>query len=129
MLKRDKSGVEWAYPLDRRSNIKCEGYRGFYTIIDAATFKNEVYVLLEHNTYGDEVAYNLAVLPLSCLRWYIVDKMNGKQNKYFFIREKDILEESYDSIDIAIDDHYSGLIEKADIEIWTEEEINNMEAM
>lgn len=126
MFKIMKNGTTWGYPLDMKSKIKCEGYRGFYTIIDAATYKSEVYVLLEHNTYGDEVAYVLAVLPTACLRWYVVDKYNGQQEKSFFIRERDILEDTYDSIDIAIHDHYYGVIDD-DIEFWTDDEINAME--
>lgn len=126
MLKTTKCGTTWGYPLDRKSNIKCEGYRGLYTIIDAAVYKSEVYVLLEHNTYGDEAPYNLAVLPTACLRWYVVEKFNGKEEKSFFIRERDILEETYDSIDIAIQDHYYGVIDD-EIEFWTDEEIDNME--
>lgn len=128
MLKTMKSGVTYSYPLDKRSKFKCEGYVGSYSIIDAATYQDEVYVFLEHNTYGDETACILAVLPLACLRWYVVDKMNGKQEKYFFIRERDILEESFDTISIAIDDHYNGAVELDEIEFWEDEEINNMEA-
>lgn len=127
MLKKMKSGVTYAYPLDKATNFKCEGYRGFYTIIDVATYHNEVHVFLEHNTYGDEAPLLLAVLPLACLRWYIFEKPSGKQEKYFFIRERDILEESYDTISIAIDDHYNGTVELDEIDIWTDEEINNME--
>jgi hypothetical protein len=125
MLKTMKSGVEYSYPLDKNSKIKCEGYIGTYTIIDAATYENEVHVLLEHDFYGDETACLLAVLPLNCLRWYVVDKMNGNQIKLLFIRSHDILEESFDSIDIALSDHYGDVDE--DVEFWTEEEINNME--
>lgn len=127
MKKTTKCGTIWEYPLDERSKIKCEGYRGYYTIIDAATYKNEVYVLLEHYSYGDETDLLLAVLPTVWLRWYVIEKPNGKQEKYFFIRREDILEETYDSIDIAIDDHYNGTVELDEIEIWTDEEINNME--
>ena len=127
MLKTTKSGVTYAYPLDNKSKIKCDGYVGAYTIIDAATYNNEVHVLLEHDYYGDETAYLLAVLPLACLRWYIIDKMNGNQIKRFFIRCDDILEESYDSIDIALSDHYGDVDD--DVEYWTEEEINNMEVI
>lgn len=127
MLKTMKSGVIYSYPLNKATNFKCEGYRGFYTIIDAATYHNEVYVFLEHNNFGDEAPLLLAVLPLGCLRWYVVEKSNGKQEKYFFIRERDILEESYDTISIAIDDHYNGTVKLDETNIWTDEEINNME--
>lgn len=126
MLKIMKSGVTYAYPLDMRSKIKCEGYRGFYTIIDAVTYDGKVHVFLEHDWYGDETALLLAVLPIDCLRWYVVDGSSGKQIKRFFIKSEDILEESFDTISIALDDHYANA-ELDKIEFWTDEEINNME--
>lgn len=126
MLKTMKSGVTYSYPLDSKSNFKCEGYRGFYTMIDVATYRNEVHVFLEHNTYGDEAPLLLVVLPLACLRWYIFEKPSGKQEKYFFIRERDILEESYDTMSIAIDDHYDNVVDIDDIEFWTDEEIDTI---
>ena len=127
MLKTMKSGVTYAYPLDKKSKIKCEGYRGSYSIIDAATYNGEVYVFLEHNWYGDETALLLAVLPLDCFKWYVVETSSGKTKKCFFIESKDIFEESFDTISIAIDDYYKGTVELDEIDIWTDEEINNME--
>jgi hypothetical protein len=127
MLKTMESGVTWNYPLDKKSNIKCEGHRGFWTILDAATYHNEVYVLLEHNDYGDETPFLLAILPCACLRWYVVEKMNDKQEKSFFIREKDILEEGWDSIEHLIIDAYNGKPELGDIKFWTDEEINTIQ--
>ena len=128
MKKTTRCGTTWEYPLDMKSNIKCEGHRGLWTILDAATYKNEVYVLLEHNTYGDYMSFLLAVLPSSCLRWYVVEKMNGKQEKSFFIREQDILNDGWDSIEDLIMDA-DDRARLGDIEIWTEEEIDNMEVM
>lgn len=130
MLKTMKSGVTWSYPLDMKSNIKCEGYRGSYTIIDAAIYQNEVYIFLEHNTYGDEVPCLLAVLPVGCLRWYTVEKFNSKRKheKYFFIRERDIIAESYDTISLALSDCYP-IAELEEIDIWSDEEIDNMEVI
>lgn len=128
MLKARKSGLMYSYPLDKRSKFKCEGFSGSYSIIDAATYQGEVYVFLEHNYWGDETACILAVLPLGCLRWYVVERSDGRQEKYFFIRERDILEESHDTISIALSDCYPKA-ELDDIELWTDEEINNMEVM
>ena len=128
MLKTTKSGVTWSYPLDEKSKIKCEGYYGSYTIIDAVTYENKVYVFLEHNTYGDETACLLAVLPVNNLRWYVVDKNDGSQIKRLFIRSDDILEESFDTISIALGDYYPDA-ELEDIEFWTDEEINNMKVV
>lgn len=126
MLKTTKSGVTWSYPLDKKSKIKCEGYVGSYSVLDAATYENEVYVFLEHNTYGDETAYLLAVLPTNNLRWYVVDKNDGSQIKHLFIRSQDILEESFDSIDIVLGDYYPNT-EIDEIEFWTDEEINTIQ--
>ena len=126
MKKTTKSGVSYEYPLDKRSEFKCEGYVGSYSIIDAVTYDSRVYVFLEHNIYGDETALLLAILPTNCLRWYVVEQSSGKTCKRFFIPSKSILEESFDTISIALSDHYPDA-ELDDIEIWTEEEINNME--
>lgn len=125
MLKTMQSGVAYAYPLDKRSTFKCEGYRGIYSMIDAVTCNDDVYVLLEHNWYGDETALLLAVLPRDCFKWYVVETTSGKTKKYFFISSQDVLEETYDSIDIALSDHYPD-VEEEDIEFWTDEEINKI---
>ena len=127
MLKTTRSSRTWSYPLDMKSNIKCEGHRGLWTILDAATYKNEVHVLLEHNTYGDETPFLLVVLPFDCLRWYVFER-DGKQEKSFFIREQDILNDGWDSIEHLIME-VSDRARLGDIEIWTEEEINNMEVI
>lgn len=126
MKKITRSGRTWKYPLDMQSNVKCEGHRGLYTILDAAVYKNEVHVLLEHNTYGDEVPFLLAVLPFDCLRWYIFER-NGKETKSFFIREQDILNEGWDGIERLIMDADHGRPRLEDIEIWTHKEIDAME--
>ena len=126
MLKTMKSGVTYAYPLDRKSKFKCEGYRGSYSMIDAATYEGNVYVFLEHNFYGDETACLLAVLPLDCFRWYVVETSSGKTKKCFFIDSRDILDESFDTISIAIDDYYKGTVESDEIELWTDEEIDKI---
>ena len=126
MLKTMKSGITFAYPLDRKSTFKCEGYRGSYSMIDAATYDGDVYVLLEHNFYGDETAYLLAVLPQDCFRWYVVETSSGKTKKYFFIDQRDIIGESFDTLSIAIDDNSEKLINVDDIEFWTDEEINTI---
>ena len=127
MRKTTRCGTTWEYPLNRKSNFKCEGHRGFWTILDAATYKNEVHVLLEHNTYGDETPFLLAVLPYDCLRWYIFER-GDKQEKSFFIREQDILNDGWDSIEHLIMEA-NDRARLGDIEIWTEEEIDNMEVM
>lgn len=126
MLKTMKSGITFAYPLDMKSEFKCEGYRGIYSMIDAVTWDDDVYVLLEHNWYGDETELLLAVLPRDCFKWYVVETSSGKTKKYFFISSPDILEETYDSIDIALSDHYPD-VEEDEMEFWTDEEINNIE--
>jgi hypothetical protein len=124
-MKKTMQGITYFYPLDRRSKIKCEGYRGSYTIIDAAIYKDEVYVLLEHDWYGDETALLLAVLP-DCYRWYVIEGTSGKTTKRFFIAERDILGETYESIDDALLEHYVDA-ELDEIDILTDEEINNVE--
>ena len=127
MLKTMKSGVTYSYPLDRKSKIKCEGYRGSYTIIDAASCEEDVFVLLEHNFYGDETACLLALLPLDCLRWYVVEK-DGKQTKCFFVQSENIIAETWDSIIDTLSDDYPQTYLDG-VEFWTDEEIDNMEVM
>ena len=126
MKKTMKSGVSYEYPLDKHSEIKCEGYVGSYSIIDAVTYDSKVYVFLEHNLYGDETELLLAILPDNCLRWYVVERLNGENCKRFFIPSNSILAESYDTISIALSDCYP-IADLDEIEIWTDEEINNME--
>lgn len=125
MLKTMKSGATYSFPLNRKNSFKCEGYAGSYNIIDAATCANTVYVLLEHNVFGDETACLLVSLPLNCLRWYVLDKGN-KQIKSFFIPSQDILAETWDSVNETLCDYYPQ-VELDNIEFWTDEEIDNME--
>ena len=126
MLKTTKSGVTYAYPLDKKSKIKCEGHIGAYTIIDAAVYEGDVYVLLEHDWYGDETALLLAVLEPDYFRWYVVETSSGKQKKQFFIVSRNILGDSFDSIDIAMNDYLDNVVEVDDIEFFTDEEINKI---
>lgn len=123
MLKTTKSGITYSCPINKKSKIKCEGYSGSYSIIDAASCDEDVYVLLEHNFYGDETALLLALLPLDCLRWYMVEK-DGRQIKRFFIQSQDIIAETWDSIIDTLEDSYPQL---DGIEFWEDEEINHME--
>lgn len=124
MKKTMQDGTVHKYPLNRRSNFRCEGYDGAYSMIDAATYDDTVYVLLEHNFYGDETALLVAALPNDWLRWYIGEK-NGRIIKRFFIPAEDIIEATWDSIDIVLRDVYDA--EDEDIEFWTDEEIDDME--
>lgn len=128
MLKTMESGVTWSYPLDKKTSVKCEGHRGFWSILDAATYCSRVYVLLEHNALGDDAPFILAVLPIDALRWYVFENPNkNKITKSFYIRAEDILEQEYDSIENLIIDTYNGKPKLEDIIFWTDEEIDNME--
>ena len=129
MLKTMKNGLTWSYPINKKTAFKCEGYEGLYSIIDAATYDTYVYVLLEHNTWGDETEFLLAVLPKKCLRWYLVERNDGVQTKNFFILHKDVLSMGWDSIEHLIFDAYNYKPRLEDIEFWTDEEIDNMEVM
>lgn len=129
MKKIMQDGKVYNWPLNRKSEIKCDGYRGVYSIIDAATYDGTVYVLLEHNTYGDETALLLAALPNDRLRWLNVEfnDIYYAPLKRFFILAKDIIEETWDSIDIVLADCYD--CDEEDIEFWTDEEMDDMEGM
>ena len=124
MLKTRELGVGWCFPLNTKSKIKCDGYKGVYTIIDAVTYNNQVFVLLEHDYYGDETALLLATLPQDGLRWYVIER-DGKQIKCFFINMSNIINETWDPISVALSEVYPDA-ELEDFEYWTDEE---MEAM
>lgn len=126
-MKKIINGKTYSYPLNKRSDFKCEGYNGTYSMIDAATYDGTVYVLLEHNFYGDETALLVVALPDDCLRWYTVEHndINVPTLKRCFIPTEDIIEETWDSIDVVLQDAYDA--EDEDIEFWTDEEMSDME--
>ena len=128
-MKKIINGTTYSYPLNRRSDFKCEGFDGPYSMIDAATYDDTVYVLLEHNFYGDETALLVAALPNDYLRWYTVERNdpNVPTLKRCFIPAEDIIEATWDSIDIVLRDVYDA--EDEDIEFWTDEEMCDMEGV
>lgn len=130
MLKTMESGVTWSYPLDKKTGIKCEGHYGYWSILDAATYDGRVYVLLEHNTYGDDTPFLLTMLPSTLLRWYVIENPSkDKTRKYFYIPKEDIINDGWDSIEHFIIGAYNYKPRLEDIKIWTDEEIDNMEAI
>lgn len=68
---------------DNSENIKVDGYRGTWYVIDSTTYNGKKYFLLEHEYYGDETC---------CL---IVDK-NGN-----------FIDETYDDIITGLEDHFA----------------------
>ena len=128
MLKTMKSGLTYSYPINKKTAFKCEGYEGAYSVIDAVTYCDFVYVLLEHNTWGDETALLVAALPPKHLSWYVVERNDGITVKRFFIEQEDIIDDTWDLLlDVMLD--YDPDATEEDFEFWTDEEIDNMEGI
>lgn len=80
--------------------IRLENYYGSYSVIDDLNG----YVLLEHNTYGDETA--LLVVKASDFEWkeYTNKKSGEKVNRPFFNKNVSVYE-TFDDIKTALEDY------------------------
>lgn len=77
--------------------IKVEGYLGAWSVIDDLNG----YVLLEHNTYGDETCYLIA--KAKNFEWReFTKKTTGEKVILPYFSET---YETYDSIEIALEDY------------------------
>lgn len=43
--------------IDNKNKVKVEGHRGTWYVVDELLFIGKTYYLLEHNTYGNDVAW------------------------------------------------------------------------
>ena len=114
-----------------KTYIKVEGHRGYFHILDVATVGDDIYVLLEHNVYGDEA--NLLVITLPTSAWpLIISRSNGVEinvglgetARYaIFIPENLILAETYDDIITTLQDN--DIVDESHAAIlWSDEEID-----
>ena len=130
MKKKIQSGVTVEFPADKRTAFKIEGGRGYYTIIDAASTSLETYLLLEHNTYGEE---NMVVVMLPHTRNpFTLKKYNDGEfdvglsnpaSHAIFISERYIIAQTYDNIVTTLDEN---VFVDGYIEVWSDEEINDL---
>lgn len=130
MRKELSNGVIIEFPANKQVAFKVEGRRGYYTIIDAASTSLETYLLLEHNTYGEDDMV-VVMLPHTrnplVLERYDDGDFNVGLSKpaefAIFISEQKIIAETYDDIITTLEDHD---VFTDDIEIWSDEEINDL---
>ena len=80
--------------LKREKNIKVINYKGFWSVID----DYEGYVLLEHNTYGDESFY--LVVKAKDFIW---KEISANKVVPFFDQIADVYE-TYDDIKTCLED-------------------------
>lgn len=84
--------------LKNEKRIMVEGYRGFWSVID----DHEGYVLLEHNTYGDETCY--LVFKANEFNWKEIILKNGEKIIVPFIDGLTTVYETYDDIITCLED-------------------------
>ena len=85
--------------LKKARKIKVENYIGLWSVIDDLNG----YVLLEHNTYGDETCYLVAKANDFTLKDFI-KKSTEEKVKIPFLPETATIFETYDGIEICLED-------------------------
>lgn len=84
--------------LQDQPRIKVEGYNGFWSVID----DHDGYVLVEHNTYGDETCY--LVFRAWEFRWKEITLRTGAVEIMPFIDDDVDVYETYDDIITCLED-------------------------
>lgn len=88
--------------IDYKNNIRIEGrYGTWYEIDRAKASDGRTYILFESEKYGDETACILCILPEDNQLKRKVGKLSGKE--YLEIPHEFEVEETYDPIDVAIE--------------------------
>ena len=88
--------------LKAEQRIKVFGYKGFWSVIDDLNG----FVLLEHNTFGDETCY--LVTRASDFEWRQVTLRNGDIFNVPYFSATTYIYETYDDIQTCLEDE--GLI-------------------
>ena len=102
--------------INYKNNIKIEGrYGTWYEIDRAKASDGRTYILFESEKYGDETAYILCILPEDNQLKRKVGKLSGKE--YLEIPHEFEVEETYDPIDVAIEQDLGLDIVEEDTEI------------
>lgn len=82
--------------LKAEKRIKVEGYRGFWSVID----DHNGYVLLEHNTWGDETCY--LVFKAKDFNWKEITLKTGEKIVVPYVAA--LVFETYDDIITCLED-------------------------
>lgn len=102
--------------INYKNNIKIEGrYGTWYEIDRAKASDGRTYILFESEKYGDETAHILCILPENNQIKRKVGKLSGKE--YLEIPHEFEVEETYDPIDVAIEQDLGLDIVEEDVEI------------
>lgn len=115
--------------INKQTDIKLEGHVGLWTVIDAIIYCGNFYGLLEHNTYGDETAYQIVKLNNDNYREYWLT-CKGSNKESYYIPTSRQLTETYDDLITGLQDY--GMLEdlsdeEAEKLYLTDKEINNIE--
>lgn len=131
MRKELPNGVIIEFPANEQVAFKVEGKRGYFTIIDAASTSSETYLLLEHNTYGED---DMVLVQLPHTKNPLVleryddgsfDVGLSKPAEFaIFISANKLIAETYNDIVTTIEDN---ITTTDNIEVWTDDEINEWE--
>lgn len=129
-MKYTQNDKTYMLGINKKTNIKLEGHIGLWTVIDAIFYEGNFYGLLEHNTYGDETAYQVVRLNRDDYKEYwLVCKGIDKEGSYYVPSSRQ-LTETYDDLITGLQD-YGMLIALSDEETeklyLTDYEINNVE--
>ena len=84
--------------LKAEKRIKIEGHIGFWSVIDDLNG----FVLLEHNTYGDEAGY--FVVKANKFKWKEITLKSGEKITVPFFESSEAYE-TYDNIRTALEDY------------------------
>lgn len=96
----NEQGEVFQLRIDKSTDIRLEGYIGLWTVIAALFHKGDFYGLLEHNSYGDEAAYQIVKLnPKHSYRnYWIVREGRNPDEGILWIPSQRILTSTYDSL-------------------------------
>jgi hypothetical protein len=129
-MKHVENGKAYILGITKHTNIKLEGHVGLWTVIDAIFYDGNLYGLLEHNTYGDETAYQIVKLNRDDYREYWLEcKGSDKEGSYYIPVSRQIAE-TCDDLITGLQDY--GMLEdlldeEAEKLYLTDYEMNNIE--
>ena len=129
MKKILKSKETIKFPFDSKTTFRVEQETNHckdFTIIDAVTLKNgRTAVLLENDEIGEEWCV-IALLPKKIINWLVQNDEPNNKKKVFLPYQLIIIDSAYNDITTELEE--AGYIEdESEVEIWTQEEINNKE--
>ena len=90
---------DWIGIISEAKKIKVDGYRGFWSVVDSLGG----YVMLEHNTYGDEMCY-LVVWAGDIALITRLNSRTGERETIPHVDESVVVYETYDDIQTCLKD-------------------------